>query len=109
MAWLLHKDRVVASIEIADTWRSKWRGLLGRDFVEGAMLIQNARSVHTIGMRFPIDVAHCDAEMCVLKVTTMKPWRIGRFVFKARCVIEAESGAFKRWEIGPGCQLKISK
>ena len=37
-------------------------GLLGRDGIEGALLLRPARSVHTLGMRFAIDVAFCDAD-----------------------------------------------
>ena len=55
------------------------------------------RSVHTLGMRFPIDVAFCDRDMVVVDVTTMVPWRMGRPRRRARTVIEAEAGAFERW------------
>ena len=107
MPWLVAGDRVVASLEIANTRRERRRGLLGRDGIEGALLIDPARSVHTIGMRFPIDVAHCDHELRVLRVTTMARRRVGMPVPRARLVIEAEKGSFERWGIEPGTELEV--
>ena len=107
MAWLMVGNRVVASLEIASTRRERRRGLSGRDGLEGALLLERTRSVHSLGMRFPIDVAHCDAEMRVLRVTTMRTNRVGFIVPKARSVIEAEAGSFRRWGVAPGVELEI--
>ena len=107
MPWLVAGDRVVASLEIASSRRERRRGLLGRDAIEGALLIVPARSVHTIGMRFPIDVAHCDQDMRVLKVTSMGRHRIGLPVRGSRCVVEAEKGSLRRWGVEPGVDLEV--
>ena len=66
MPWLVAGDRVVASVEVAVTRRARRRGLLGRDGIEGALLLEPARSVHTVGMRFPIDVAFLARDGTVL-------------------------------------------
>ena len=107
MAWLLRDGEVLAALEVADTLGARSRGLLGRDGIDGAMLIKPARSVHTIGMRFPIDVAFCDRDMRVLGTVTMSRHRLGRPRFRARSVLEAEAGAFERWSLRPGDQLEI--
>ena len=109
MPWLVCEDRVIASLEIASTRRERRRGLSGRDGIEGALLLERTRSVHSLGMRFPIDVAHCDAEMRVLRVTTMRANRVGWFVARARVVIEAEAGSFQRWGVAPGVELEIRR
>ncbi len=109
MAWLLCDDQVLASLEIASTRKDKRRGLLGRDGMEGALLLERTRSVHTIGVRFAVDVAHCDAEMRVLRVTTMRPNRLGRFVPRARAVVEAPAGSFRRWGVEPGTEFEIRR
>jgi len=106
MPWLVAGEQVVASLEIADTHRGRRRGLLGRDGIEGALLLSPARSVHTIGMKFPIDVAHLDKDMVVLFVVTMKPGRVGRYCRSSRMVVEAEAGSLRRWGIEPGVQLE---
>jgi hypothetical protein len=40
------------------------------------MLIPNASSVHTFGMRFPILVARLDAELRVVEVDRLRPGRL---------------------------------
>ena len=107
MAWIVRDGHVLASVELASTFKSRLKGLLGRDGFEGALLLRPARSVHTLGMRFAIDVAHLDGDLCVLRVTTMRPWRLGRPVPKAHAVLEAEAGAFASWELRPGDVLEL--
>lgn len=107
MAWLVRGTDVLASLEVADRPWSRTRGLLGRSGVEGAMLICPARSVHTLGMRFPLDVAFCDGDLVVLKTTRLVPHRVSAPVRGARQVIEAEAGAFERWRLQPGDQLEV--
>lgn len=107
MAWLLREGEVLATLEVADGWRDRTRGLLGRDGIDGALLLRPARSVHSVGMRFPIDVAFCTSGMKVVRVTRMRPNRVTRPVFKARCVIEVEAGTFGRWDLRPGDRLEI--
>jgi uncharacterized protein len=106
-AWLLRDGEVLAALEVADSFTTRLRGLLGRDGIDGAMLFRPAKSVHTIGMRFPIDVAFCDRDLRVLDTRTMAPFRFGVPRLKARCVIEAEAGAFERWRLQPGDQLEV--
>jgi uncharacterized membrane protein (UPF0127 family) len=106
-AWLLRDGEVLAAVEVADTFGGRMRGLLGRDGIEGALLLRPAKSVHTIGMRFPVDVAFCRRDLTVVDVTTMAPFRVGRPRLAAHCVIEAERGAFERWRLQPGDQLEL--
>ena len=77
MAWLVCDGNVLASAEVADERSTRRRGLLGRDGVEGAFVITRCRWVHTIGMRFPLDVAYLDAEGVVLKTMRMSRHRLG--------------------------------
>ena len=106
-AWLLRDGEVLAALEVADSFGSRLRGLLGRDTIDGALLLRPARSVHTLGMRFPIDVAFCDADLAVIDTVTMGRHRLGRPRLRARCVIEARAGAFERWRLSPGDRLEV--
>lgn len=105
--WLLREQTVLASLEVASSREARRRGLLGRDGIEGALLIERTKSVHTMGMRFPIDVAHLDDDGTVLRTTTMPRNRIGAPVRKATRVLEAEAGAFRHWELVPGQVLEV--
>lgn len=107
MSWLLRDGAVLAALEVADSRPARRRGLLGRDSFEGALLLRPARAVHTIGMRFPLDVAYCDGELRVLETVCMKQRRIGVPRPKARCVLEAQAGAFERWGLRTGDRLEV--
>lgn len=107
MAWLVRDGEVLASLEVAESLRERSRGLLGRDGVEGALLLRPARSVHTFGMRFPIDVAYCDADLRVVKVRTLVPNRLALPVLRSRAVVETEAGLMRRWELRPGDELEV--
>lgn len=98
---------MLCHLEVATDRTDRRRGLLGRDGIEGGLLIERARSVHTLGMRFPIDVAHLDADGVVVRTTTMARNRIGRPVLRAACILEAEAGCFRHWELTRGQVLEI--
>jgi uncharacterized membrane protein (UPF0127 family) len=109
MPWLVRDGEVLASLEIAEDRRSRRRGLLGRDGIDGAMWLHPARSVHTIGMRFDLDVAYLDRELDVVDVRCMKRHRIGRPRPGARSVLEAEAGAFERWGLRVGQRIEVRR
>ncbi|MCW7946770.1 hypothetical protein AAW14_33505 [Streptomyces hygroscopicus] len=94
-------------LEIARSARARRRGLLGRDGVAGALLLSPASAVHTLGMRFAIDVAHLDRSLRVIAVRTMRPGRIGLPRLRARHVLEAEAGSMERWGIRRGVRIAV--
>ena len=71
------------------------------------MLALKARSVHTFGMRFPIDVAFCDKDLRVRRVVTLKRNRVTRPTLRGSLALEAEAGAFRSWGVQRGDQLEI--
>jgi len=105
--WLIRDDEVLAALEVADTRRRRTRGLLGRDGIDGGLLIRPARQVHTFGMRFPIDVAFCTRDLVVVRTVSMPRNRVSRVSLRGNCIIEAEAGAFERWRLRSGDQLEI--
>ena len=105
--WLVRDGEVLASLETADGHRDRMRGLLGRDGFDGALLIRRCRSVHTIGMRFPIDVAYCSADGEVVRVIALRPGRVTLPVWRATQVIEVEAGAFGQWGLTVGDRLEF--
>ena len=107
MTWLLRDGDVLAAAEVATGPGLRAKGLLGRRSYEGALVLPRTRAVHTVGMRFPVDVAFCDRELVVVGVTTMRPGRIGVPRRRGRTVIEAEAGAFARWGLQVGDRLEL--
>jgi uncharacterized membrane protein (UPF0127 family) len=107
--WLVRDGEVLAAAEVARTRRERTRGLLGRDDFTGALVFRKCRQVHTAGMRFAIDVAFCDADERVIRISTLRPWRVSPVVWRSRLVIEAESGAFERWSLRVGDRVEVKE
>lgn len=107
MAWLVRDGDVLASAELAETRTARRRGLIGRNHIDGVLVLQPCRHVHTAGMRITIDVAFCAADGTVLHTTTLRPRRVSRIVPHAAFVIEAASGSFDRWQLRTGDVIEV--
>lgn len=93
------------SLEVyeAATPLERAHGLLGTTEVgEGRGLLLRGRQVHTIGMSFTIDAVHLGADGRILRIRTLKPWRLGPMVLKARWVLELDAGAAARLGLRTG-------
>jgi uncharacterized protein len=91
------------SVPVAKDFRTRLRGLAWRDRSEAGagLLIPRCASVHTFGMRFPLDFFFLDREMCVIYVKRQVPPRRAVWCRGAAAVLEipsAEGGEFA----GPG-------
>ncbi len=109
MPWLIRDGEVLAALEIAESRRERTRGLLGRDGIDGGLLIRPARQVHSFGMRFAIDVAFCTRDLVVVRAICMPRNRMSRVSLRGNCIIEAEAGAFERWRLRAGDQLEVRR
>lgn len=86
---------VATRVEWAVSARTRMRGLLRREKLSAgdALVLVPARQVHTLGMSYPIDVLFCDDDGIVLHaVSHLRPWRMTRWVRRARCAVELPAG-----------------
>ncbi|AVV40761.1 DUF192 domain-containing protein [Streptomyces sp. ID05-04B] len=97
----------VVPLEVAASYRARTRGLLGRDAVDGALLLSPASGIHTFRMRIPIDVAYLTGDLTVLAVRTMRPGRLGLPRLRARHVLEAAAGAMAGWGVQAGARVTV--
>ena len=93
---------VCARCEIADNPLKRMRGLLGRAGLDRSKGCSSGPpgSIHTMFMRFPLDVLFCDRELVVVGVERdLKPWRTaaGR---GAKVVVELPVGGAAGVEAG---------
>ena len=114
MARLAVNGRVVAKAEIASDAGARTKGLLGRDGMDekgkatsSVLVLEPAGWIHTLGMRFAIDVAYVDRRGRVLSVKMMKPWRVGMPRLRSRRVLEAAAGCFAKWNLKAGDQVEV--
>lgn len=68
---------LVARVIRADTWLSKGWGVLGRRSLPAGegLWLPGVASVHTLGVRFPLDLLFLDADWRTLRVVQVPPGR----------------------------------
>lgn len=107
---LTRRTVLATSIEVADHGAARRKGLLGRDGLtagEGLWIIP-CESVHTFGMRFPIDLVYLDRKRRVKKIrSAVPPWRLSACL-SAHSVIELAAGTICRTQTRPGDNLEFS-
>src|SRR5258706_6158160 len=84
------------SIRVAETGLTRIVGLLGeRELPPGdGLLIVPSQGVHTLGMRFAIDVAFLDGQWNVIAIKRdLRPFRMTRLFWKAAAVLVLRSRA----------------
>jgi uncharacterized membrane protein (UPF0127 family) len=101
---------VATLVEIAASRTARRRGLLGRDGLaqSSAMLLAPCGAVHTIGMRFPIDVVFVDRQGFAVKIVrNLRPWRMA-LAGGGRAVIEMAAGSLGWGQVLPGDRLFLA-
>ncbi len=81
------------TVYTASSFLERLRGLLARPRLNDteALLISPCNDVHTVGMRYSIDVVFCNKEGEIIKTTTLAPFRFA-VCREAACVIECAAG-----------------
>lgn len=109
----VEQDVVLAStIVVADTSLRRAVGLLGHASLarDEGIWIKPSSGVHTIGMRFPIDVVGLDARFRVVRLwPSLKPYRVTAIVPSVRTVLELAAGTIVESGLRLGDQLRIQE
>lgn len=109
IANLTRQSVLAANVEVADSGAARSKGLLGRDGLasgEGLWIVP-CEAVHTIGMRFPIDLVYINRKNVVKKVrSNVRPWRLSGCL-TAHSVIELAPGTVLASETRRGDTLEF--
>jgi uncharacterized protein len=105
--WLLRDGDVVCALEMAETKGERARGLRGREGCDGGLHVPGTRSVHSFGMRFPLDVALLSEDLTVVRLARLRPGRVLLPSRGVRSVVQAEAGSWERWGVRVGDQFVI--
>jgi uncharacterized membrane protein (UPF0127 family) len=104
------RSAVALEVDVAATRATRRRGLLGRESLgatEG-LLLTPCKAVHTVGMRFPIDLIFIDRDgRAVRIVPALAPWRIAMST-RAKAVIELAAGTAAAADIQIGDMLYLA-
>jgi uncharacterized protein len=94
---------------IADNSKTRKTGLLKHDRLESGegLWITPCEGIHTVGMKFPIDVLFLDKKRKVVKIRAAMPrWRMATSLF-AHSVLELPSGTAQATQTTSGDQLEF--
>jgi uncharacterized membrane protein (UPF0127 family) len=105
------RDTILAThMEVADSGPKRNKGLLGRTHLdpgEGLWIVP-CEAVHTIGMKFPIDLVYLDRNHRVKKLRReVPPWRLSACL-SAHSILELAPGALRNTLTAVGDTLQFS-
>jgi uncharacterized membrane protein (UPF0127 family) len=100
-------------LSVAGTHWSRLCGLMGKDAVNfpagNGLWIVPSSGVHTLAMKFPIDVLYLDANKFVVHVEqNLKPWRLGRVSMRTTSVLELPGDTLKSSGTAVGDEIEIA-
>ena len=104
---------LATELAVANTHWTRLRGLLGTapdDFRNGrGIWIVPCHGVHTLAMRFSIDVAYLDQDRIVIHIEReLRPWRFAPVRMQAASVLELPSQVLSETGTQMGDKIEIS-
>lgn len=101
---------IAREVHLACSFQARCVGLLSRSVMpkgEGLLLIPGG-SIHTLGMRFPIDVVFLNRQMRILALAEhVRPWRIRVAPKGTRRVLELAAGQIAANRLKQGIYLIV--
>lgn len=108
---LTKKTWLATKVRKADNFVTRLVGLLKRKTLgpEEALWLLPSKGIHTIGMKFPIDVIFLNGKNKVVSIIpAMAPQRVSWFRFTAYSVLELPDGTIRKSRTEIGDELEIS-
>ena len=102
-------ELVATNVKLAANPYTRVMGLMFKANMNGmgGLIIDPCNSIHTMFMRFPIDVLFVSHDNKVIKVKrSLAPWRMTWLYFKARKTIELPSGTLPL-SVKEGTELEV--
>lgn len=105
----------ITKIEVADSFISRFLGLMFRTNIGGGMLLKlpNSRSrhgsaIHMFFMRFSLDIIFADSDKKIVDMVSIDPWKTYTPKAPARYVVELESGSINKYGFEIGDELDFT-
>jgi uncharacterized protein len=108
---LTKKTWLATKVRKADNFVTRLVGLLKRTHLgpEEALWLMPSKGIHTIGMKFPIDVLFLNKSHKVLAlVPGMAPYRVSAVHLRGYSVLELPDGTIRKSRTEVGDQLELS-
>jgi uncharacterized protein len=111
----LTKGTKLGKIEVADSFFSRFMGLMFRKNLDNGMLLKLPQSrsrhgsaIHMFFMRFPLDIIFADSDRKIVDMVTIDPWKTYTPRAPARYVIELKTGSIKNFDLELGDELDFT-
>lgn len=108
---LTKKTWLATKVRKADNFVTRLVGLLKRSHLgpEEALWLMPSKGIHTIGMKFPIDVLFLNKQNHMLQlVSGMAPYRVSSIQLRSYSVLELPNGTIRKSRTEVGDRLEIS-
>lgn len=111
----LTKGTKIGKVEVADSFFSRFRGLMFRKNVDNGMLLKLPQSrsrhgsaIHMFFMRFPLDIVFADSDRKIVDMVTIGPWKTYTPIAPAKYVIELKTGSIQEFDLEMGDELDFT-
>lgn len=111
----LTKGTKIGKVEVADSFFSRFMGLMFRKNVDNGMLLKLPQSrsrhgsaIHMFFMRFPLDIVFADSDRKIVDMVTIDPWKTYTPIAPAKYVIELKTGSIKEFDLEIGDELDFT-
>ena len=101
---------IAKEIEIAKTFFDRLVGLLGRFTIDAnyGLFFPGCRSIHTIFMKFSLDIIFLDKNMRITKmISKMPPNRVAYGLFDTKNTLELLGGTLNNYVLKVGDQIAL--
>jgi uncharacterized membrane protein (UPF0127 family) len=107
------KTYLATQLSVAGTYWSRLRGLMCSSAVNfgtgQGLWIVPSRGVHTLAMRFPIDVVYLNGDKVVVYMKeNLKPWRVAPVQMRTTSVLELPGDSLRSTHTQVGDEIEIA-
>jgi uncharacterized membrane protein (UPF0127 family) len=108
------KYEELATVRFADSFFSRLFGLMFKKSIDYVLVLKPSSigekysyfsSIHTLFMRFPIDIIYLNKEKEVLEIVRLDPWKFHRPKEGASYILETPAGNIAKWGVSVGDKL----
>ncbi|MCL2114714.1 MAG: DUF192 domain-containing protein [Methanobrevibacter sp.] len=104
--------QTIATLKFANSYFSRLKGLMFKKRLDYVLVLKPAKSnhrftssIHTLFMRFTIDVVFLDKEREVFEITQIAPWKFYIPKRPAAYILEMKKGSIEKYQIAIGDKL----
>jgi uncharacterized protein len=110
------KNKSLGNVEFADSFFSRFRGLMLKKDIKSGLILKipagrgkRGSAIHMFFMRIPLDIIFADADLKVVDMVSLDPWKTYTPQHPARFVVELQKGLLKESETEIGDIMEFNE